>query len=205
MTWRDVLKGDPAPLAAGTGGSHCASAPSGWLRRRSAQPRGLGLAPGHPARRWDVALSPGRPLRLPARHPGCTARRSRGPRDSGPGIHRPRRGGGVCAFDGALHGPLSHPDLWTVLEYPYFGYSVLGGLDALGRLGHSREQQKVAAALDYVLSRQRSDGTWSLDGTPRRPLRRGPARSAEQVADAGCIAGDQTVQWIRVRSEAKVR
>jgi hypothetical protein len=61
------------------------------------------------------------------------------------------------------------PDLWTALEYPYFGYSVLGALDALGRLGYSRERPKVAAALDFVASRQRPDGTWPLDGTPRRP------------------------------------
>jgi hypothetical protein len=61
------------------------------------------------------------------------------------------------------------PELWTVLEYPYFGYSLLGALDALGRLGHSREEPKVAAALDYLLSRQQPDGTWPLDGTPRSP------------------------------------
>jgi hypothetical protein len=61
------------------------------------------------------------------------------------------------------------PDLWTVLEYPYFGYSVLGALDVLGRLGYGQEEPKVAAALEYVLSRQRLDGTWPLDGTPRRP------------------------------------
>jgi hypothetical protein len=61
------------------------------------------------------------------------------------------------------------PDLWTVLEYPYFAYSVLGVLDALGRLGFSREEPKVAAALGFLQGRQLLDGTWPLDGTPHRP------------------------------------
>jgi hypothetical protein len=52
---------------------------------------------------------------------------------------------------------------WTVLEYPYFGYGIIPALEALARLGYRREQPKVTAALDYLLSRQRPDGTWPLD------------------------------------------
>jgi hypothetical protein len=52
---------------------------------------------------------------------------------------------------------------WTVLEYPYFGYGVIPALDALVRLGYTREQPRVVAALDYLLSRQRPDGAWPLD------------------------------------------
>jgi hypothetical protein len=60
-------------------------------------------------------------------------------------------------------------DTWTVLEYPYFDYSVISALDALARLGYTLEQPKVAQALEYLLSRQWPNGTWPLDRSPRRP------------------------------------
>jgi len=58
---------------------------------------------------------------------------------------------------------------WETLEYPYFGYSVLSALEALIALGHTPEHPKVAAAVDYLLSRQRSDGTWPMDQELHRP------------------------------------
>jgi hypothetical protein len=61
------------------------------------------------------------------------------------------------------------PDLWTILEYPYFGYSVIGALDALARLGYTLEHPKVVAAMEHLLSRQLGEGTWSLDQSPHRP------------------------------------
>lgn len=57
---------------------------------------------------------------------------------------------------------------WTVLEYPYFGYSLIATLDALARLGYTLEHPKMAAALDYLLSRQQPSGTWPLDERPYR-------------------------------------
>lgn len=60
-------------------------------------------------------------------------------------------------------------DLWTILEYPYFGYGVISALDALARLGYTLEQPKIAVAMEYLLSRQLPDGTWPLDQSPRRP------------------------------------
>jgi len=60
-------------------------------------------------------------------------------------------------------------DLWTILEYPYFGYSVISALDALARLGYTLDQPKIAQALAYLLSRQSPDGTWPLDQRPSRP------------------------------------
>jgi hypothetical protein len=59
--------------------------------------------------------------------------------------------------------------LWTVLEYPYFGYGVISALDALARLGYTLEQPKVALATAWLLSRQWPNGTWPLDQSPRRP------------------------------------
>ena len=58
---------------------------------------------------------------------------------------------------------------WTVFQYPYFDYGLIPALDALGRLGYSLEHPKVAAATDYLLSRQQPDGTWHLDEVPYQP------------------------------------
>ncbi len=52
---------------------------------------------------------------------------------------------------------------WECLKYPYFGFSVISALDALVHLGHTIEEPKIAAAGDYLLSRQSPDGTWPLD------------------------------------------
>jgi hypothetical protein len=60
-------------------------------------------------------------------------------------------------------------DLWTVLEYPYFGYGVISALDALARLGYTLEQPKIALAMEWLLSRQLPTGTWPLDQSPSRP------------------------------------
>ncbi len=58
---------------------------------------------------------------------------------------------------------------WTALEYPYFGCGLIPALDTLARLGYTPAEPKVAAALEYVLSRQLPGGAWPLDHTPHRP------------------------------------
>ena len=58
---------------------------------------------------------------------------------------------------------------WTDLSYPHFGYGVVTALDALARLGYTLAEPKVAAAMDYVLSRQLPGGAWPLDHSPHRP------------------------------------
>lgn len=60
-------------------------------------------------------------------------------------------------------------DAWTILEYPYFNYSVISALDALARLGHGLEQTEIREAVQFLLSRQLADGTWPLDRSPRKP------------------------------------
>jgi hypothetical protein len=52
---------------------------------------------------------------------------------------------------------------WECFKYPYFGFSVISVLDALARLGCTPEEPKIAAAVEYLLSRQLPDGTWPLD------------------------------------------
>lgn len=52
---------------------------------------------------------------------------------------------------------------WEKLKFPYYGFSILTALDALARLGCSPDEADIAAALDYLLSRQLPDGTWPLD------------------------------------------
>lgn len=58
---------------------------------------------------------------------------------------------------------------WETLEYPYFGHSILSALEALIVLGYTVKHPKVAAAVDYLLSRQQEDGTWMLDEEVHRP------------------------------------
>jgi hypothetical protein len=52
---------------------------------------------------------------------------------------------------------------WECLKYPYFGFSIISALDALARIGCTLEEPKIAAAVEYLLSRQLPDGTWPLD------------------------------------------
>jgi hypothetical protein len=52
---------------------------------------------------------------------------------------------------------------WERLKYPYFGFSVISALDTLARLGYTLEEPKIAAAVEYLLSRQLPDGAWPMD------------------------------------------
>ncbi len=52
---------------------------------------------------------------------------------------------------------------WQGLKYPYFGFSVISALDALARLGFTLAEPNIAAAAEYLLSRQLPDGAWPLD------------------------------------------
>jgi hypothetical protein len=59
--------------------------------------------------------------------------------------------------------------MWTILEYPHFGYGVISTLDALARLGYTLKHPKIAEAMAYLLSRQSDDGAWPLDQRAPRP------------------------------------
>jgi len=52
---------------------------------------------------------------------------------------------------------------WECLQYPYYGFSIISALDALARLGFTADQPRISDAINYLLSRQQSDGTWPLD------------------------------------------
>ncbi len=58
---------------------------------------------------------------------------------------------------------------WEKLKYPYFGFSVISALDALGRLGYTHEEPNIAVAVAYLLSRQQADGSWPLDESWPQP------------------------------------
>jgi hypothetical protein len=60
-------------------------------------------------------------------------------------------------------------DMWTILEYPHFGYGVVSALDALARLGYTLKQHKIALAMEYLLSRQTPGGAWPLDQSAPNP------------------------------------
>ncbi len=60
---------------------------------------------------------------------------------------------------------------WECLKYPYFGFSAISALDSLARLGLSLDQPGIAAAMEYLLSRQSPAGTWPLDDRwPESPV-----------------------------------
>ncbi len=60
---------------------------------------------------------------------------------------------------------------WECLKYPYFGFSVISALETLARLGYTLEEPRIAAAIEYLLSRQLSDGAWPLDESwPGSPI-----------------------------------
>jgi hypothetical protein len=58
---------------------------------------------------------------------------------------------------------------WTILDYPYFDMATISTLDALARLGYTADRPRIAKALNYLGSRQLSDGAWPLDRSPYRP------------------------------------
>jgi hypothetical protein len=79
-------------------------------------------------------------------------------------------------------------DAWTRLVYPHFNYGVISSLDALAHLGYRMTHPKVQEAVDYLLSRQRSDGTWPLDGSPRKPpLDFGPVGQPNKWLTLGAV------------------
>jgi hypothetical protein len=59
-------------------------------------------------------------------------------------------------------------DQWFTLTYPYYGYGLIPGLDALARLGFSCDHPKIARSVDFLLSRRLPDGTWLMDELPVR-------------------------------------
>jgi hypothetical protein len=58
---------------------------------------------------------------------------------------------------------------WENLDYPHFGIGVIPALDALARLGYTPEKPNVAAAVEYLLSRQLPNGSWPQDQSAYRP------------------------------------
>ena len=74
--------------------------------------------------------------------------------------------------------PDAYPDhgaraYWTKLAYPFRWTDVVSTLDALSLLGIGCADRDVAEAVDWLVSQQRSDGTW----------RRGYAHSKDPCAD----------------------
>lgn len=51
------------------------------------------------------------------------------------------------------------------LSFPWFGYTVLRGLDVLTRLGYTRDP-RVDEAVDTVLQKRQSNGAWILENSP---------------------------------------
>ncbi len=56
------------------------------------------------------------------------------------------------------------PTAWDRLTYPDHWYDVISVLDLLSNFGYGSNDEKVAAAIRLVLSRQRPDGKWDDNG-----------------------------------------
>jgi hypothetical protein len=56
----------------------------------------------------------------------------------------------------ALHDPFT---------IPWFGYSILRGLDVLGKLGYVNDHREDNAA-KIILQKRQSNGAWILEDTP---------------------------------------
>jgi len=77
---------------------------------------------------------------------------------------------GACSSRAGRYSPPSSAVMlpWAT-EYPYVGYGVIPALEALARLGYTRECPRVALALEYLLSQQLPDGSWPWDRSAPRP------------------------------------
>ena len=58
---------------------------------------------------------------------------------------------------------------WERFKYPFYGFSLISALDTLGRLGCTLEQPKIAAGMEYLLSRQLPSGAWPMDESWSNP------------------------------------
>jgi len=53
-----------------------------------------------------------------------------------------------------------HPAFWEEITYPFWATDILSSLDSLSKIGFSIENEKVAHALNWLLSRQNPQGYW---------------------------------------------
>jgi hypothetical protein len=54
---------------------------------------------------------------------------------------------------------------WLELSYPWFGYSILRGLDILTKLGYSGDE-RLRDAVEVLLQKRQSNGSWILENSP---------------------------------------
>jgi len=51
---------------------------------------------------------------------------------------------------------------WTAFRFPFWFTNLLSSLDALSRIGFSREHPAIRRGLDWFVEQQNEDGGWSL-------------------------------------------
>lgn len=54
---------------------------------------------------------------------------------------------------------------WLELSYPWFGYSILRGLDTVTKLGYS-DDKRLQDAVDVLLQKRQNNGSWILENSP---------------------------------------
>lgn len=54
------------------------------------------------------------------------------------------------------------PDFWLRFTFPFWFTDLLSAMDSLARLGFSKEEPHLRAALQWITAQQQSDGLWRL-------------------------------------------
>jgi hypothetical protein len=54
---------------------------------------------------------------------------------------------------------------WLTLSFPFFGYNILRGLDAITRRGYTNDE-RLDDAVNVLLQKRQKDGSWILESSP---------------------------------------
>ena len=65
-------------------------------------------------------------------------------------------------FQKDVYTDLKKETAWETFSYPFWNTDLISSLDVLTKLGFEKENQAIKQAMDWILSRQRSDGLFEL-------------------------------------------
>jgi hypothetical protein len=68
-----------------------------------------------------------------------------------------------CLLDPRM-GRYASPTAWGHFVYPNFWYDTIGMVELLAGFGYGAEDDKIARAIDLILSCRRPNGTWACEG-----------------------------------------
>lgn len=68
-------------------------------------------------------------------------------------------------FKAEHHGYKIINKAWLELNFPWFGYSILRGLDVLTKLGYTKDR-RLNDAVEVLMRKRQTDGAWILENSP---------------------------------------